>query len=92
MRDAALPSMALPFFNKMSEKRNSMSCSAIQGKNQRKTNGTEGKLDVISQLERGEQIVDICPNVRLTNISVCTICDNADRITENTRSGTKVFV
>jgi len=84
--------MALPFVTKISEKHKSTSPNAIQAKNQRKLNGTEGKLDVISRLERGEQMVDICPNVRLTNISVCTICDNSDRITGNARSGTKVFV
>jgi hypothetical protein len=38
-------------------------------------------LDVIRQLEKGEQIVDICQNVRFVHSGVCTIGDNADRIT-----------
>jgi hypothetical protein len=80
--------MALPFVTKMSEKHKSTSPSAIQTKNQHRTNGIEEKLDVISQLERGEQMIDIRHNVRLAHINVCTICDNAHRITGNTRSGT----
>jgi hypothetical protein len=32
-------------------------------KNWQKTFSTENKLDVISQLEKGERIVDICHNV-----------------------------
>jgi len=54
------------------------SCCAIQVKNWRKTVGTEEKLDVIRQHEKGERIFDICCNVRLN--SVCTIHVNADRI------------
>jgi hypothetical protein len=38
----------------MSEKRKSTSPSAIQVKNWRETISTEEKLDVISQLEKGE--------------------------------------
>jgi len=30
-------------------------------------------LDIISQLEKGEWIVDICHNFRLADHSVCTI-------------------
>jgi hypothetical protein len=86
MHYAALPSMALPFVTKMSEKPKSTSPSAIQVKNQRKTDGFEEKLDVISQLERREQMIDICRNVRLVHISIYTICDNADRITGNYRN------
>jgi hypothetical protein len=48
-------------------------------KNQRKTISTEEKLDVISQLEKGEWIVEICCNVRFTHDSVCTF-HNTDRI------------
>jgi hypothetical protein len=76
----------------LNEKWKSTSLSAIQATNQQKTNGNEEKLDLISQPERGEQMTDICHNVRLAHISVCTICDNADRITGNTKLGTKVFV
>jgi hypothetical protein len=43
-------------------------------------------------LEKGEQIADICRNVRFTHISVHTIHDNADRITESAKSRTKIFV
>ena len=48
-------------------------------------------MDVISRLEKGEQIVDIWSNVRFAHSSVCT-CGNADRITESPKSGPKVFV
>jgi hypothetical protein len=64
----------------MSEKRESASPSAIQVKNRRKKIRIEEKLHVISQLEKGERIVDISRNVRLAHSSVHTICDNADRI------------
>jgi hypothetical protein len=76
----------------MSEERKSASHSAIQAKNQRKTFGIEEKLHVISQLEKGEPIVDICRNVKLSHSSVHRIHDNADRIKESAKSGTKVFV
>jgi hypothetical protein len=55
---------------------------AIQVKNQQKTISTEEKLDVISQLEKGERIVDIRHNVTLTHISIRKICDYTDKITE----------
>jgi len=44
---------------------------------------TEGKLVVINQLGKGEQITDLCRNIRFAQISVCIIHDNADRITES---------
>jgi hypothetical protein len=37
---------------------------------------------VISRLEKCEQIVDICCNVRQVYISIPTVCDNAARIKE----------
>jgi hypothetical protein len=37
-------------------------------------------------------ILDMCRNVRYAHISVSTIHCNADRITENAKSGTEVFV
>ena len=46
-------------------------------KNWQRTINTEEKLDVIGQLENGERMVDICHNVRLAHISICT--DKADR-------------
>jgi hypothetical protein len=61
-------------------------------KNKQKTIAFEEKLDIICQLEKGEWIVDICCSVRLAHSSVSTIRDNADRITERAKSGTKVFV
>jgi hypothetical protein len=61
-------------------------------KNRRKTIGTEEKLHVISWLDKGERIVDICRNVRIAHSSVNTIHDNADRIKEIAKSGTKIFV
>ena len=56
------------------------------------TTSTEEKLDTKSQLEKGDQIVDICHNVTLADGSICTICDNADRITESAKLGTEVCV
>jgi hypothetical protein len=76
----------------MNEKCKSASPSAIQVKNQRKTIGIEEKLHVISRHEKGKQIVDINHNVRPTHSSVLSIHDNADRIKESAKSGTKVFV
>jgi hypothetical protein len=85
-------STALAFLTNMSEKHNSASLSAIRVKNQRQTIGIEEKLHVISRLEKDEQIGDIYRNVRLVCSNVHTICDNADRIKESVKSGTKVFV
>jgi hypothetical protein len=47
---------------------------------------------MISQLEKGKQIVNICHNVRLCHGSICTIQDNAERITKSANSGTEAFV
>jgi hypothetical protein len=66
----------------MSEKHKSASHSAIQVKHGRKTIGTEEKLHVISESEKGEQIVGISCNVRLTHIGIHTLHDNTDRIKE----------
>jgi hypothetical protein len=85
-------STALAFLTSVSEKHKSASPSTIQVKNLWKTIGIEEKLHVISWLEKGEWIVDICRNVRLAHSSVHTICDNADRIKESVTSGTNVFV
>jgi hypothetical protein len=74
----------------MSEKCKSTSPSAIQVKNRQKTVSIEEKLDVISRLEKGERIVDVCHNVRLAHSSICTIRDNVDKIKESAKSGTKV--
>ena len=52
--------------------------------------GVEEKLDIISQLEKVEQTVNICHNVRLAHSSIRTIRDNADRIKESSKSRTKV--
>ena len=57
-----------------------------------KTFSTEDKLDVISWLEKGEGIVDMCHNVLFTNSSVHTFCGNADRIKESAKWRTNMFV
>ena len=49
-------------------------------------------LHAISRLGKGERIVDIGRNILPAYISVFAIRDNADRITESAKSGTKVFV
>ena len=50
------------------------------------------EIRLISQLERGEWLVDIGHNVKLarTKVHTPTICNNADRIKEGPKSGTKV--
>ena len=60
-------------------------------KNQRKSISTEEKFDIISHLEKGEQIVDIWSDVRFNHSSIHSICDNADRITDGAKSGPEVF-
>jgi len=76
----------------MSENCKSTLPSAIQVKNWQKMINTEEKLDVISWLEKGEWIVDICYNVRYACSSLYTVCDSADKITESAMSGSKVFI
>jgi hypothetical protein len=61
------------FVTKIGEKHKYAKPSAIQVKNRQKTIGSEEKLDVISELEKGERIVHICHNVRLSHTSVHTI-------------------
>jgi hypothetical protein len=56
-------STALAFLTNISEKRKSVSPSAIQVKNRRKTIGTEEKFDVMCRLEKCERIVDLCRNL-----------------------------
>ena len=80
--DVVLPSTALASVTKMNEKCKSRLHNAVQVKNWWKTVSSEEKLDVINQLEKGDQITDFCHNVRFTHISVCTIHDGAERITE----------
>jgi len=55
--DLVPPSTPLAFVAKISDKCKSTSPSAIQVKNLQIT--TEEKLDVISRLKKGEQIVDM---------------------------------
>jgi hypothetical protein len=54
---------SIGFWYHRSEKYKSASLRAAQLKNQKKTIGIEEKLDIISQLEKGERIVDIWCNV-----------------------------
>jgi hypothetical protein len=71
----------------MSVKRKSLSPCAIQVQNQQKTIGFEEKLYL-----KGDRIVDKCHNVTFAHFSICTYCDNAERITKSAKSGTKEFV
>ena len=80
----------MTFGTKMCEKHISTSPSAIQVKYQRKAISTDEKLDIISCLEKGEYLVDIWHNVRFVHVSICTIYDNAGRITESAKFGTKI--
>jgi len=76
---------------KMNDKHKSASPYAMQVKNWQKTTSIEEKLDLISRLEKDEWIFDTSHDVRCTDIHVHTIRDNADRITESAKSGTKVL-
>jgi len=60
----------LDFVIKISEKRKSISPSALKVKNWQKTVGIEEKVDKISQLVKGEQN-EICHNIRTTHTNVC---------------------
>jgi len=78
MADLVSSSAALACPTHMGDKPQSTAPSAIQVKNRQQTVRIEEKLDIISQLEKGELIVDVCLNVRFTR-SVHTIRDDADR-------------
>jgi len=54
----------------LTEKHKSTLPSTVQMKHWGKTIHDEEKLEVISLLEKGEQIIDICHNVRLAHSSV----------------------
>jgi len=84
-------STTLAFLTNMNDKHKFVSPSAIQVKNQPRTISIEEKLDVTIWLEKGEQIVDICHNVRLIQSCACTNNYN-ERIKESPKSETKVFV
>jgi hypothetical protein len=88
--DIVPPSTVLDFIIKIHKKHKPTSPSALQVKNWQKRVGIEEKVGIISQLEKGEPHVGICHNVSTTHSNVCAICDNADRITECGKSGTKV--
>ena len=75
------------FVTKMNQKRKSISPCAIQVKNRQKTISFEEKLYI-----KVDRIVDMCHNVTFAHISICTFHDNADRIIESAKSGTKEFV
>jgi hypothetical protein len=85
MAEVVPPSTALAFVTKMSEKRKATSPFAAQVENGQKTVTIEETYDVKSQLVKDEQIVYICHNVRCAHIRVCTVGDNADRITESAK-------
>jgi hypothetical protein len=87
----SFPTAALAFLTNMNEKHKCTPPSAIQVQNQWEAISTEEKIDLISRLEKGEQIVDIWHNVIPTH-NVRTIRDNIDTVTESAKSGTRVFV
>jgi hypothetical protein len=82
----------LAFGIKMSQKSKPTSPSAMKVKNWWKTTNITEKLGIISKLAEGEQIFYICCNVSCVHISICTICENADGITDSAKSGTEVYV
>ena len=80
-------SLVLAFDTKMWKKRKSTLPSAMQVRNRRKTISTAEKLDVTSEFERDERIVDVCRNFRSVRSRLHTA--NVDRITESAKSETK---
>jgi hypothetical protein len=93
MAHVVLSSTVFAFLTNLSEECKSPSPCAVQVKGRWQTVSTEEKLDLIIWLEKGERIVDVYHNVRLTyTSSVCTVHDNVDRIKESAKSGTIVFV
>jgi len=80
-----------------SKKCKSTSPNVIKVQKWQKTISTEEILDVIRQLEKGEQTVNLCHYrlfhyVTVIHSSVRTIQNNADRIKERANSGTKQLV
>jgi hypothetical protein len=75
MGDVVHPSTVLAFVTKMSEKVGCTSPCAIY----------KEKLDVTRQLEKGEQIVDICHNVRFAHSSIHITHDNVETNTESVK-------
>jgi len=71
---------------------NSTLPNVIQVKELWKTINIEEALEVISQIEKGDQIVDICHNVRFIHNSVHKIHDNSERIKESAKSETNMFL
>jgi hypothetical protein len=84
--------VAALIFLTTSEKRKSTSSNVIQVRNWQKPISTEEKLDVICQLEKGKQTVDLCHYVTVIHSSVRSIQDNADGIKGTANSGTKLLV
>jgi len=73
----------------MSETHKPTSLGAIQVQNLWTTIITEEKVEATSWLEQVQNV----DHVRFTRISVCTVCNNAARITESAKSRTtKAFV
>ena len=78
MANLVSSSAALAFLTNMGDKPQSTAPSAIQVKNRQQTVHIVEQLDIISQPEKGELIVDVCLNVRFTH-SVHTVRDDDDR-------------
>jgi hypothetical protein len=82
MAHSVLSSNTLAFLSTMNEKCKSTSSSAIHVKNQWKIFSIEEELHLISWLEKSEQIVHVCCNVRLAHsvvhiqIMIMLVCQN----------------
>ena len=91
----ATSSTALAFLSNMSEKCKSASLNAIQVRNRQKTISIEGKLDLISWLEEGEQIFDIGHNVNLLIVACVQfviLLVELKNMKEGAKSETKVLL
>jgi len=77
--DLVSSATALAFLADMNEECESTSPSAIQVKSWWKTIGIEEKF------EKGEQIIGIRYDVRLTHSSIHTVCDNVGRMKESAK-------
>jgi hypothetical protein len=80
------------FVTKMSEKHCITWCNSSEKSAKDSQYWREIRHNTVCQVEKGEQIVDTCQNVRLACSRVRTIHNDADRIPESAKRGSKVFV
>jgi hypothetical protein len=86
------PSTPLVFGTKISTTRKSTSYGTMHVKNWQKTTGTKEKSDIISQLKKGEQIVDNAAMSKRLILAFVQFVIMLTKLHEVLRSGKKVIV